>query len=134
MNLQVEMAVGSGDDAHSGSAARKYLNGMVNTIRCPSASDTVVQKNNSLTQRLVDLAREKSRQDETTRLFVVPSFLLYHSASLSEMQQLAVRFEEDIDVSMIETYSEVDQVVSDGYGLDKRDRDELDSHCGNWSN
>ena len=31
-NIQVEMAVGSGDDAHSGSAARNYLNGMVNVF------------------------------------------------------------------------------------------------------
>ena len=129
-NLQVEMAVGSGDDAHSGSAARNYLNGMVNTLRCPNDSGESVEKTASLTRVLVDLARDKSRHDETTRLFVAPAALLHKAASLAETLQVIFCHEEDNDLRMVDTFAKLDETICDSFGLDERDREELDLQCG----
>ena len=129
-NLQVEMAVGSGDDAHSGSAARNYLNGMVNTIRCPQDSEVVVERVGTLTRILVDLAREKFCGDETTRLFIAPPAIILRSTSLAQMQQESFRHEEDGDLKMIDTFASLDAVIFDAYKLERREREEIDALSG----
>lgn len=129
-NLQVEMAVGSGDDAHSGSAARNYLNGMVNAIRCPQDSATVVKTIGDATKCLVDLSREKGREDETTRLFVAPPVFIHRSNSITATQEALYRHDEGVDLKMIESFAKLDEAIFNAYSLKDRERAEIDTLCG----
>ena len=73
----------------------------------------------------MDLAREKGRQDETTRLFVAPPACVHRSSSLAQTQRESFRHEEDIDLRMVETYAALDEAICEAYNLGDRTEKKL---------
>ena len=124
--LQIEMAVGGGDEAHSGSAARNYLNGIVSRLRAPVQRIADDERLTAIVDELFSIGVSRFELDETSRLFdprKAVSLLLMDSGSRNALETRDI-------VRTLRLYSELEARIAEHYGLSANAITSIDLELG----
>lgn len=128
--LQIELAVGGGDEAHSGSAARNYLNGIVSRLHAPDLAQLRAKDIVDPLMILLASAMRRASHDETARNFVAPRILWHQASTLTD----AVKAQRSASLASIAAelaaYARLDSEMSRQLGLDSRAIADLDDQLG----
>lgn len=119
--LLFELFIGSGDAVVSGSAARHYKSGVINSSPVPSVS---TENQNILSQHVrkcIDNTIQKFSTDETTRYFILPALLKFKNGSLVDSY---LNYQASLNktyLCIIQESWEVENKVNELYKLDEDD-------------
>ena len=122
--LMVELSLGSGDTSVPGTAARHYLNGMINRLLFPHLSEESIKDLSKLSRRLVQKKQVDLCIDETSRYFISPLSVLDKSSLRASLEEAYVNQLISL-VNLSKDVMELEILVSTCFGFDQADGPDL---------